>query len=147
LKIINWNAPSSGVPAAISATIVRGATAPNMNLNVTSSTINPGVGGRATITTTVSNPSWILSGVHLQSVSLPAGVTLESVQARREDNVLMDFTADQAMSLGNIVQGDSRAATWRVRIDTRGPKEFRFRAWSENGGTREQTITLNPGVS
>jgi len=147
LKIINWNAPSSGVPAAISATIVRGATSPNMNLSVTSSSINPGVGGRATITITVSNPSWILSGVHLQSVSLPAGVTLESVQTRREDNVLMDFTADRAMSLGNIVQGDSRSATWRVRIDTAGPKEFRFRARSENGGVREQTITLNPGVS
>jgi Subtilase family len=147
LKIVNWNAPSWGLPAAVSATIIRGATAPNMNLSVTASTINPGVGGRATITTTVSNPSWILSGVHLQSVSLPPGVTIESVRTTREDNVVMDFTADRAMSLGNIVQGDSRSATWQVRIDSGGPKEFRFRARSENGGVREQSIILNPGTT
>lgn len=145
LKIINWNAPASGVPAAISATVIRGATAPNMQLGVTSSSLNPGVGGRATITTTVSNPSWILSGVHLQSVSLPPGVTIERVRTVREDNVVMDFTTDRALSLGNIVQGDSRSATWQVRVDTSGPKEFRFRARSENGGVREQSIVLNPG--
>jgi hypothetical protein len=145
LKIINWNAPASGVPAAISATVIRGATAPNMQFSVTSSSLNPGVGGRATITTTVSNPSWILSGVHLQSVSLPPGVTIESVRTVREDNVVMDFTTDPALSLGNIVQGDSRSATWQVRIDTSGPKEFRFRVRSENGGVREQSIVLNPG--
>jgi hypothetical protein len=48
------------------------------------------------------------------------------------------------MSLGDIVQGDSRSATWRFNIDTPGPKTFRFRAWSENGGAQEQSITLNP---
>lgn len=147
LKVVNWNAPSSGLPAAIAATVIRGATAPNMGFGITASPINPGLGGRTTITTTVSNPSWVLSGVHLENTILPAGVTLESVQTRREDNVLMDFTAERAMSLGNIVQGDSRSATWRVRIDTGGPKVLRFRARSENGGLREQSVTLNPGTS
>ena len=147
LKIINWNAPSSGLPAAVSATVIRGATAPNMTLSVTSSSLTPAVGGRATLETTVSNPSWILSGVHLENTLFPAGVTLESVQTQREDNVVMDFTASRAMSLGNIVQGDSRSASWRVRIDTAGPKVFRFRARSENGGLREQSITLVAGGS
>lgn len=147
LKVINWNAPGSGVPAAIAATVIRDPTVPNMALNVSASSISPGVGGRATITTTVTNPSWVASGVHLENTLLPPGVTFESVQARREDNVQMDFTAQRAMSLGNIVQGDSRSATWRVRIDTSGPKVFRFRARSENGGLREESITLNPGTS
>jgi len=142
LKIINWDAPGSGLPAAISATIIRGATNPPMKLAV-NSTIAV-VGRPATITTTVTNPSWILSGVHLASVTIPAGVTLQQVRTVREDNVTMDFTAARAMSLGDIVQGDSRSATWRFNIDTPGPKTFRFRAWSENGGAQEQSITLNP---
>jgi hypothetical protein len=113
-----------------------------MKLAVNSTTA--AVGRPATITTTVTNPSWILSGVHLASVAIPAGVTLQQVRTVREDNVTMDFTAARAMSLGDIVQGDSRSATWRFNIDTPGPKTFRFRAWSENGGAQEQSITLNP---
>jgi hypothetical protein len=83
LKIINWDAPSSGLPAAISATVVRGATAPNMQLTVSASPLNVPVGGRTTITTTVFNPTWVLSGVHLQSVGLPSGVTVERLETRR----------------------------------------------------------------
>jgi hypothetical protein len=147
LKIVNWNAPRDGVPAAIAATVIRGATAPAMTLTASASNLNPGVGGTSTITTTVANPSWVASGVHLEAISIPAGVTLQRVETRREDNVLMDFTAARALSLGNIVQGDTRSATWRVRIDTAGPKTFRFRARSENGGLREQSITLNGAIS
>ena len=143
LKIINWNAPRDGVPAAIAASVVRGNTAPAMTLTASASNMNPGVGGTTTITTTVANPSWVASGVHLEATTIPAGVTLERVETRREDNVLMDFTTARAMSLGSIVQGDTRSATWRVRIDTPGPKIFRFRARSENAGLREQSITLN----
>jgi hypothetical protein len=118
-----------------------------MTLTASASNLNPGVGGTSTITTTIANPSWVASGVHLEAISIPAGVTLQRVETRREDNVLMDFTAARALSLGNIVQGDTRSATWRVRIDTAGPKTFRFRARSENGGLREQSITLNGAIS
>jgi hypothetical protein len=100
------------------------------------------VGGRINVTTTVSNPSWILSGVHLQAIGVPAGATIERIDTIREDNVAMDFTGTQ-LSLGSIVQGDSRSATWRVRIDTPGSKVLRFQARSENGGVREREIVIN----
>ena len=145
LKIINWDAPASGLPAAMSATIIRGATAPNMQLTVSSSPASVPVGGRINVMTTVSNPSWILSGVHLQAIVVPAGVTLERIDTNREDNVAMGFTGTQ-LSLGTIVQGDSRSATWRVRIDTPGRKVLRFRAQSENGGVREQEVVINAGT-
>jgi hypothetical protein len=146
LKIVNWNAPSSGVPAAISAVIVQGATAPAMSFTVAgpSGPAAPRVGQTVTVTTTVADPSWVLSGVHLAATSIPAGVTVTQVQTVRKDNVTMDFTAARAMSLGDIVQGDSRSATWRIRLDTAGPKTLRFKAWSENGGTQEKSITFNP---
>lgn len=146
LKFINWDAPSSGVPAAISATIVRGDTTPAMGLTVTgpAGPAAPRVGQTVTVTTTVANPSWILSGVHLAATSIPAGVTVTEVRTTREDNVVMDFTTARAMSLGDIVQGDTRTATWRIRLDTAGSKTLRFKAWSENGGTQERSITFNP---
>lgn len=146
LKIINWNAPASGLPAAVAATIIVGATRPDMQLSVSASPGGSPVGGRITVTTTVSNPAWVLSGVHLQALSLPAGVTLERLETQREDNVVMDFPGASALSLGTVVQGDSRSATWRFRMDTPGRKELRFRARSENGGLRERSIVVNAGT-
>lgn len=146
LKIVNWNAPASGVPAAVSATIIRGATTPDMQLSVSAQPQAVPAGGRVSITTSVFNPSWVLSGVHLQLVGLPAGATLEQLTTVREDNVTMDFTSAAALSLGTIVQGDTRRATWRFRFDTPGPKTFTFRARSENGGVREQSVTVGDGT-
>jgi hypothetical protein len=146
LKMVNWDAPSTGVPAAISAVVVRGDTSPDMGLTVTGPTgpAAPRVGQTVTITTTVANPSWILSGVHLAATAIPAGVTVTQVRTTREDNVQMDFTAARALTLGDIVQGDTRSATWRIRFDTGGPKTLRFKAWSENGGTQERSISFTP---
>jgi subtilisin family serine protease len=138
LKIINWDAPRSGLPAALSATVIRGATAPAMQLSVNAT---PVTNGRVTVTTTVSNPSWVLSGVHLETFALPSGITLQRVNTTREDGVPMDFTVP-AFSLGSIVQGDSRSATWRFRVDGRGSKTLRFRARSENGGLQEKSIVV-----
>ena len=41
------------------------------------------------------------------------------------------------------MQGDSRLATWRFRVDTPGAKTVRFRAVSENGGNRDLSVTFN----
>jgi hypothetical protein len=147
LKIINWNAPSFGLPAAVSATIIRGATAPNMQLSASASpSSGVPVGGTVTVTTTVANPSWVLSGVDLRMLALPAGVTLEGLETTREENIVMDFPGVTALSLGTIVQGDSRSATWRFRIHEAGQKVLRFRARSENGGVREQSVVVNTGT-
>ncbi|MCH8504271.1 MAG: S8 family serine peptidase [Ectothiorhodospiraceae bacterium] len=146
LKIANWNAPASGVPAALAATIVRGATAPDMEMDLTVSPERPTVRDRVSITTTINNPSWLLSGVHLETVSLPRGVTLERVYTRRKDNVLVEFDDRRGISLGTIAQGDSREATWEFSFDEPGAKAFRFRARSENGGVIEQPIVVNPAM-
>jgi len=147
LKIINWDAPSSGLPAAIAATIVMGSTAPDYTLTGSPSPTGAvPVGSIVNVTTTVSNPSWILSGVHLAAAGIPSGVTLVQVDTTREDNVAMTFTGLNAISLGTIVQGDTRRATWRFRVDTAGPKTVRFRAVSENGGNRDLSITFNAGT-
>jgi hypothetical protein len=62
--------------AAISATIVRGDTTLPMAFTVSGPTgpAAPRVGQTVTITTTVANPSWILSGVYLAATSMLAGV-------------------------------------------------------------------------
>jgi hypothetical protein len=150
LKIINWDAPSSGVPAAVAATIVMGATAPNYTLTGSPSPAGAvPVGGVVDVTTTVSNPSWILSGVYLEAAAVPSGVTLVQVETVREDNATMaftTFTGRPAISLGSIVQGDTRRAAWRFRIDTPGVKTVRFRTVSENGGNRDLSVTFNAGT-
>jgi hypothetical protein len=58
----------------------------------------------------------------------------------------MVFAGATSLSLGSIVQGDSRSAAWRIRIDTPGAKTIRFRAWSENGGARDLSVTINAGT-
>jgi hypothetical protein len=146
LKIVNWDAPASGLPAAVAATIVMGSTTPNFTLTGSPSPVGAVAPGQhITVTTTVANPSWILSGVNLMA-TLPAGVTLEQVETIREDNVTMAFPNTPALSLGSIVQGDSRRATWRFRIDTAGAKTIRFTARSENGGVRDLSVTINAGT-
>jgi Subtilase family len=144
LKIINWDAPSSGLPAAVAATIVMGSTAPNYTLTGSPSPTGAvAVSGFVNVTTTVANPSWILSGVHLEAAAVPSGVTLVQVSTTREDNVAMTFTNMTGISLGSVVQGDSRLATWRFSVDTPGAKTVRFRAVSENGGNRDLSVTFN----
>jgi subtilisin family serine protease len=143
LKIINWDAPRSGVPAAVVATVIRGDPTPNMSLTVTANTTTPSVGSIVNITTMVYNPAYIASGVYLERTNLPAGLTFQGVNTTREDGVNMDFTTSN-LSLGNIVQGDSRSATWSFRVDGTGSKTINFRTWSENGGSSTRSVTINP---
>jgi len=136
LKIINWDAPRSGVPAAVVAAVIRGDPTPYMSLTATADTTTPSVG---------SNPAYIASGVYLERTNLPAGLSFESVTTTREDGANMDFTTSN-LSLGNIVQGDSRSATWSFRVNSTGLKTINFRAWSENGGVtvNPRSVTVNP---
>ncbi|MDP6132094.1 MAG: S8 family serine peptidase [Dehalococcoidia bacterium] len=142
LKIINWDAPGSGVPAAIVATVIRGDPTPEMNLTATPASTTVAVGTTVDITTTVTNQSYVASGVFLWASS-PPGVSLLGVSTTREDGISMDFTSDD-LTLGNIIQGDSRSATWTFQVNTSGRKRLKFGAWSENGGYQEQEVTINP---
>lgn len=143
LKIINWDAPGSGIPAAIVATVIRGDPTPDMSLTATASTTTPAIGATFTVTTRVNNPSYIASGVHLARTNLPSGLSFLGVSTTREDGVNINFTRSD-LSLGNIIESDSRSAVWSFRVNSAGSKTINFRAWSENGGTKTQSVTITP---
>ena len=144
LKAIPWRAPSSGVPAAIAATVIRGDTTPEMTLTGFASTPNPAVGATFTVTTTVSNPAYVASGVHIARTSFPAGLTFVGSRTTREDGVNMGFGTASGLTLGDIRQADSRSVIWTFRNTSAGGKTLSFRAWSENGGTRLVSVIVGP---
>ncbi len=141
MKASNFNAPSFALPYAIVATIIEGDPTPAMTASLTTPA-SAVVGATFPVTVTVSNPSYVASGVQVALTSVPAGVTRLDVQTTREDGVTMSFFGDpDALTLGNVFAGISRSATWWYRADTTGPKAFTARAWSENGGTVTPTTT------
>jgi hypothetical protein len=144
LKAVNWRAPASGLPVAIAATIIQGDPTPPMTMTAAPSNTAPPVGSTFTIATSVTDPAWAAYGVHLSVPTVPAGLTLLGVSTTREDGVAMDFPNSPALTLGTVTAGDSREAVWRFRADTSGPKTVRFRAWSNNGGTVFQDVTVTP---
>ena len=144
LKVINWDAPSFGLPAAIAAKIIRGDPTPATSLTAFASTTMPPVGSTVSITARVDNPAFEAYGVHVAVAAIPSGVTLLDTNTTREDGVPMSFPNAAGITLGSIVQGDSRQATWRFRIDTGGSKTFRLRSWSDNGGTSFASVTVSP---
>jgi Subtilase family len=142
LKVIPWNAPTFDLPVGLAATIIHGDPAPAMTLAATPSASEPLVGGTFTVTTSVANPSYVASGVHLALTSPPAGLTMQGVQTTRADGVVMNVSA-QELTLGDIIEGDVRSAVWTFRADAAGPTTLEFRAWSENGGIQVASVTVN----
>ena len=144
LKVINWDAPSFGLPTAIAAKIIRGDPTPATTLTAFASPTNPPVGSTVTLTARVDNPAFEAYGEHIAVTEIPLGVTLVETNTTREDGVAMSFPNAAGLTLGSIVEGDSRVATWRFRIDTAGSKCFRLRSWSDNGGTNFASVTVTP---
>jgi hypothetical protein len=142
LKAVNWRAPASGLPVAIAAKIVRGDPTPAMAMTATPSATLPG--STFTVTTRVSNPAYEAYGVQVSVPTVPAGLTLLGVSTTREDGVTMDFPNANALTLGTVTEADTREAVWRFRHDSKGSKTIRFRAWSNNGGTVFQDVTITP---
>jgi subtilisin family serine protease len=143
LKMVNWNAPSFGVPAAIAVKIIEGDPTPIMNMTAIPSTATPALGSVFTVTTTVRSPAYEAYGVHVSVPFTSSGLTLLGVSTTREDGVTMDFANARGLTLGSIVEGDTRSATWRFRLDTLGTKSIRFQAWSDNGGTQFRDVVVN----
>ncbi len=267
LKATPWRAPSSGLPVGMAAVTIRGDPTPQITLSAVSSNPTPALGTIYNVTTTVSNPSYVASGVHLTAfpsfvdtssgtfaigqalfgpdplpafppgnivptgglgcsvgeippapvsatpqialiergicffsakafnaqqrgydayivfndaargndlldmsastgdpVTIPgifvghgdglamqatatqvrslSGANLLSVTTTREDNVTMSF-AGKTLTLGNIIESDSRSAIWTFEAATGGHKTIKFRAWSENGGTVTQSVVVD----
>ncbi len=142
LKAAPYNAPSSGLPVGITATVIQGDPTPAMNLTASSSTSAPLLNNIFTVTTVVSNPSYVASGVHLELTSIGSGLTLQNVQTIRKDGVSMNFGTSTNLTIGNIIESDSRTVTWTFRGTSAGSKTINFRAWSENGGTVNKTVNV-----
>jgi len=141
LKIANWDAPSSGLPVGLVATIIRGDATPEMTLSATASNILVRLGQQFTINTEVSNPQYVASGVHLENTVLPSGVSRIDITTARKDGRTSTFTGED-ITLGNIIENDTRDAVWRYRADTLGRKTLTYRAWSENGGTELRSVSV-----
>ena len=153
MKSVPYDAPNTSwqgysLPVGMAAVVIRGNTQPDISLTATAapSGIVPR-GETFEIRTTVSNPSYILSGVHIENTARP-GVRLVDVRTTRADGVTMDFTnaagnPSTDFTLGNIVQGRSRTVIWTFEAQFNGSHNIRFRAWSENGGTRELTVPVS----
>jgi hypothetical protein len=145
LKASIWNAPASGLPVGMAAFVLRGDPTPAMSMTATPSTTTPPVGSTFTVSTTVSNPSYVASGVHVSRTSASGGLTPVGFETTREDGVVMDFWTGDSLTLGNIRAADSRSIVWKFKADTPGEKTISFRAWSENGGTVNKSATVTVG--
>jgi subtilisin family serine protease len=144
LKVTPFNAPSFSLRYGLAAVVIRGDPTPPIAAFL-SAPPNPVVGSTFAVTATVSAPSYLASGVQIEPTLIPLGVTLLVVQTTRADGVSMNFlNVPDALTLGNVVSGLPRSATWLFRADTTGPKTFKIRTWSENGG--EVTAITTPEV-
>lgn len=144
LKAINWRAPSFGLPVAIAAKIIRGDPTPAISMTATPSTTSPAIGSSFTVTTMVANPAYEAYGVQVSAPAVSSGLSLLGVSTTREDGIAMDFPNASSLTLGTVTDADTRSATWRFRANARGPQTVRFLAWSNNGGTVFQSVTVTP---
>ncbi|MEY4550500.1 MAG: hypothetical protein RL685_6695, partial [Pseudomonadota bacterium] len=138
IKIANWSAPSTGLPAAIAALIVNGSTDPGMQLSLGNDSAATAVGGTVSVETTLSSSNWILSAGYLQA-TLPAGVQLESLSLTRPDGTLIEYENPSlsALAMGTIPEGRSQRATWKLRVNSPGPLPIYFRATAENSEKKD----------
>jgi hypothetical protein len=140
VKIANWHVREP-LPVAVSTLIVHGSTTPAMQLSASAGPV--AANGQVKVTVTVANPSWLLSGVYLESGPLPAGISLLSFATKREDDTTMEFDSPHsALSLGAIVEGDSRSVEWTFTTDGSGPKTIPFRATAENADPDETSVSV-----
>jgi hypothetical protein len=137
VKIVPTSVPNIVLPWGLSAMIIRGDPAPRATA-YTTGTANPAVGEAFGVTVNVSTPSYVASGVHVEPVTVPAGVTPLFREMVRLDGVTMLYGNPPAgvssgMTLGNVIPNLNRSGTWYFKGDSPGTKTFVFRVWAENG--------------
>jgi hypothetical protein len=139
MKVTPVDAPAFQLPWGMTAVIIRGDPTPTMNA-VVNAPANPVVGTEFDVTMSLVTSGYVASGVQVQPLPLPAGVTLLGSKTARLDGFTHSFY--DAITLGNLTPMLGRSATWKFRADTRGPKTFQIRAWSENAGEVTMTKTV-----
>jgi hypothetical protein len=144
LKATPFDAPSSpALPVGIASFVIYGDPQPDADLTANASHSRVAPGETFTVTTTVSNPSFIASGVHLQNTSNSSGVSRTNVQTGRKDGLTTGFGTADNFTLGDIVANDSRSAAWTFLATAVGTKTLTFRSWSENAGTVERSVNVH----
>ncbi|MCC7011758.1 MAG: S8 family serine peptidase [Planctomycetes bacterium] len=119
-------------------------TTPTPTYSVTTSDAYVQPNQNTTITASYTNPSYIASGVFLDSTS--SGDTLQSVVTTLEDGATADLTGNTQLGrdvlLGNIVHGTNRYATWTTNWATEGAKSFSVQARSDNATDVTDAVTI-----
>ena len=148
VKLYPYNGRSGGdVPYGVAFTIIRGDPTPRLSLTTGIATPRIVVGQEFAITTTVNTPSYIASGVHIALTEPPAASRHVDTRTTRKDGVTMRFpevgAAASELTLGNVVRNNGRTVTWRFVPRVGGTHTYRFRASSENAGTKHATVTVD----
>jgi hypothetical protein len=133
LKVDPYDAPGHWLPYAMVAHVVRGNPTPVVMATMTGDQ-DPRVGEPFDVRLTVSTPAYIVSGAQVELTAMPSSVTPLDLRMARHDGVTMNFDPLGSVTLGNLVPLLGRTALWTFRATSPGPKTFRARVWSENGG-------------
>jgi hypothetical protein len=142
LKAHPWNAPSFNLPYGMVATVIRGDTTPAMFATLTAPP-NPTLLSSFDLTLNVATPSYVASGVYVELVEQPDGLLFHGFRTIRHDGTYIGSSdPDGQVTLGNLVPLLGRSATWSYRADTPGPKTFKVKVWSENGGEIIASTTI-----
>jgi hypothetical protein len=142
LKVHPYNPAPFGLRYGMVARIIRGDPTPAMTAALTAPPAPP-VGSTFQVTLNVATQSYVAYGAHVDMPEAPPGVTFLRFDTTRHDGVNMTFSSpDGRVTLGNLVPLLGRSATWTYRADTPGPKAFRVRTWSSNGGEVIATTTV-----
>jgi Subtilase family len=126
----------TNVKMSVTVHIVYGDTTPAMTLAVNSDEQFVKLGDPVTITASVTNPSFIASGVFLDVSGGANSAIIESASTTLDDGIVTDLTdnADNGrdLLLGNIRHGSTRTAQWDVSWNSSGTKAFQVDARSDN---------------
>ena len=143
MKVHPFNAPTFPLRYGLVARIIRGDPTPPITAIMTPPSVNPLVGSTFDVKLSALTYEYVLSGAQVELTALPLGVTALSLSTVRHDGVTTPAPdALGGLTLGNIVPMLSRSATWTFRATSPGPKTFRARVWSENGGEVIATTTV-----
>jgi hypothetical protein len=132
---------------SINVNVIYGDTTPDGTLTLTKNTNYVQPNEDVQITATVTNPSFIASGVYLDTTS-HVGANLQNATTTLEDGVVTNLTDNNGpdpgfdLLLGNVIHDNSRAAKWTVRYSTEGTKTWTTQARSDNWVDETDSTTV-----
>ncbi len=141
--------PSSIVPgqivhSGVCVIVTYGDTSPTPTLSVTASDIYVTPSDNVICNAVYTNPSYIASGVFLNSTS--SGDVLTASYNTMLDgssaDLMNNFHAGRDVAIGNVVHGTSRTHHWLTHWNTEGVKTFTVQARSDNALDVTDAVTV-----